>query len=579
MAKKKKKIKFKTKNIIILVLILFFLISSINLLFKQVSKNIIQGKADAYIASTDYVVPLYNTNFEEKMTITRGTKVVLYEFEVKNKIKDEKSGEVIKTEVYRKIKYDKKDYLIMPENVTDTYEKSVQEKTLYVRTPVSVYENPDKIKLLSLIKKGEELEILGFNTLLSDGKVNMYKIKYDNITGYVYSKYLLNTKELALANYDATDSYKIHFNRGDRWGGGNAGTLDFYPVEKKQFENNKMPDEVRSLYLNSGVLGNVDAYIKLAKNNNINAFVVDIKDNTAPGYPSLAMKEFSPTNYAKAINTLDGYRNAIKKLKDNGFYVIGRITVFKDSYYVTDHPESAITSASTGKPFNHNGSFWPSAFNRGVWEFNVSLAIDAVKEMGFNEIQFDYVRFPDRTNSVEAAGLVNMKNKYNESKAQTIQAFLMYATDELHKLEVYVSVDVFGESANSYVTAYGQYWGAISNVVDVISAMPYPDHFNRYEYGFKVPVWTIPYDLLYAWGQNAAQRQKEVPTPAVARTWIQAYNAIHDPYITYDATKISEQIKGLYDAGLTGGYMTWNGKSNTSKYNEIASAFRKDYLN
>ncbi|MDD4607725.1 MAG: putative glycoside hydrolase [Bacilli bacterium] len=576
MAKKKKK-RLKLKNITILVLILFLFISGGSLLLKKVTKAVIQGKTDAYLSSTESMIQLYNTDFKEDIKVVRGTKVVLYEFDVKHTIKDEKTGEVLKKEVYRKIKHDKKDYLIMPENVVNTYEKSVQEKKMFVRTPVTLYESSNDIKILSLIKKGEELDIVGFDEILDDGKVNMYKIQYKDLTGYVYSKYLVNTKELALANYDEDGSYKVHFNRGDRWGGGNAGTLDFYPVQKKQFEGNKMPDEVRSLYLNSSVLSNVDAYIKLAKNNNINAFVVDIKDNTVPGYPSVVMKELSPTNYKRAINSLDGYKKAIKKIKDNGIYVIGRITTFKDSYYVTDHPESAITSTSTGKPYNHNGSYWPSVYSRGVWEFSVALAIDAVKEMGFNEIQFDYVRFPDRTVSVEKAGLVNMKNKYNETKAQAIQAFLMYATDELHKLDVYVSVDVFGESANSYVTAYGQYWGAISNVVDVISAMPYPDHFNRYEYGFDVPVWTIPYNLLNKWGQTAAQRQKEIPTPAIARTWIQAYNAIHDPYITYDATKISEQIKGLYNAGLTGGYMTWNGNSNINKYYEIAPAFRKDY--
>ncbi|MGE5455904.1 MAG: putative glycoside hydrolase [Ignavibacteriales bacterium] len=574
MAKRKRKLKIK--NLIILVVFIFLVIAGINLLLKEAKKIIIQGKTDAYISSLDYMVKLYDLDFKEAIKIARGTKVTLYEFTVKQNIKDE-NDKVVETKTYRKIKYNKKDYLIMPDNIADTYEKSIKETELYVRTPVTLYEKNDDIKILSLIKKGEKLEIVGFDTISSTGIVNMYKVNYEDLTGYVYGKYLVTTSELSLANYDNNGSYAIHSARGDRWGGGKAGNLDFYPVNKEKFKDNVMPDEVRSLYVNSGVLGNIDAYINLAKNSNINAFVVDIKDNTAPGYPAQAMKDHSPTNYAKAINTFDGYKNAIKKLKDNGFYVIGRITTFKDSYYITDHSECAIASTSTGKPYNHNGSFWPSAFCRDVWEFSVALALESVKEMGFNEIQFDYVRFPDRTGDVEKAGLINMKNKYNESKAQAIQAFLMYATDEIHKLNAYVSVDVFGESANNYVTAYGQYWGAISNVVDVISAMPYPDHFNKYEYGFSVPVWTVPYDLLKAWGDSATLRQGEISTPAITRTWIQAYNTIKEPYIPYDATKVSEEIKGLYDAGLTGGYMTWNGKSDLDKYAEIAPAFRKDY--
>jgi competence protein ComGC len=574
MAKRKRKLKIK--NLIILVVFVFLLISGINLLLKEAKKIIIQGKNDAYISSVDRKVKLYDLDFKESIEIARGTKVTLYEFNVKQSIKDE-NDKVIETKTYRKIKYDKKDYLIVPDNVVDNYEKSIKETELYVRTPVTLYKNSDDIKILSLVKKGQKLDIIGFDTISNDGLVNMYEVKYNDLIGYVYAKYLVATNELAVANYNNNGSYAIHNNRGDRWGGGHAGFLDFYPVNKENFESNIMPKEVRSFYLNSGVLGNLDAYINLAKKNNINAFVIDIKDNTAPGYPAKAMKDYSPTNYARAINTFDGYKNAIKKLKDNGFYVIGRITTFKDSYYITDHPESAITSTATGKPYNHNGSYWPSVYSRDVWEFSIALALESVKEMGFNEIQFDYVRFPDRTGDVEKAGLVNMKNKYSESKAQAIQAFLMYATDEIHKLDAYVSVDVFGESANSYVTAYGQYWGAISNVVDVISAMPYPDHFNKYEYGFSVPVWTVPYDLLKAWGDSASLRQKEIPTPAIARTWIQAYNAIKEPYIKYDSIKISEQIKGLYDAGLTGGYMTWNGSSSIDKYAEIAPAFREDY--
>ena len=86
------------------------------------------------------------------------------------------------------------------------------------------------------------------------------------------------------------------------------------------------------------------------------------------------------------------------------------------------------------KPFLHNGSYWPSAFNRLVWEYNVELAKEAVTEMGFNEIQFDYVRFPDRTYSYEKSGEISRQNTYGEEKAQAIQKCLMYASDEMHSV-------------------------------------------------------------------------------------------------------------------------------------------------
>ena len=120
------------------------------------------------------------------------------------------------------------------------------------------------------------------------------------------------------------------------------------------------------------------------------------------------------------------------------------------------------------------------------------------------------------------------------------------------------------------MTAYGQYWPAISNVVDVISGMPYPDHFGAS--GSWRP-WEHPYETLHSWGLCVAERQKETATPAAVRTWIQAYNAIREPYNTYGSTEVSAQIKALRDTGCTGGYMTWNANSSVSKYRSLIPAF------
>jgi hypothetical protein len=288
------------------------------------------------------------------------------------------------------------------------------------------------------------------------------------------------------------------------------------------------------------------------------------------------MKEYSPTNYAKALNEYEDYKEYIKKAKEAGIYVIGRITAFKDSYFVNDHLEVAIKN-NNGQSFSHNGSYWPSAYNRFVWEFVVELGKEAITDVGFNEIQFDYVRFPDRTTKLEREGLINLNNTYNEEKAQSLQNFVMYACDEIHSVGGYVSIDVFGESASNYVTAYGQFWPAISNVADVISGMPYPDHFNAHEYGISEVVWTVPYKVLNEWGKTVVSKQNIIPTPAVVRTWLQTYNATRTPYVVYDADKISDQIQALYDNGLKGGFMTWNSASSIYKYNEVSYAFRKVY--
>ena len=546
------------------ILVSFICFSLIKTLFVGVVEQFTNDKK--IVASTSLTVPLYDFDYNEIIQIKRGEEVTILKDNIINNEQE-----------YSQVKYDKNEYYILSSNLVDDINDAVLEKEMYVRTSVTLYENLESIKIKGLVEKGEKLEILGFNSINDDGSVDMYKVKYNEQEGYVYGKYLVNNYEESILNYDEEGIYQIHKKRGDSWGGGDAGTLDYYPYEKPKFENNVMPSEVRSLYMDASAVYNVDEYIKLAKESGINAIVVDIKDGTV-AYPANAMKEYSITNYNRAINSYEEYKNAIKKIKDAGLYVIGRITTFKDSNYATDHPEDTILDTATGKSYNHDGSYWPSAFSRDVWEFNVSLAIESVKEMGFNEIQFDYVRFPDRVQSLEKAGKIDYNNTYNESKAQAIQRFVMYACDEIHKYGAYVSIDVFGEAAHTYVTPYGQYWPAISNVADVISGMPYPDHFGKYDYNFKEPVWTIPYDLLYKWGNEfVVNRQKEIPTPAIVRTWIQAYDAIKDPKVIYDADMVSKEIQGLYDAGLTGGFITWNGSSSLTKYKEISSAFGKEY--
>lgn len=563
--KKKKKRVIKFKRILVLcllILVILFLLW----LFRGDKIKINDDYKDNYIASENSKVDLLDTNYKVVDSIYRGEVVSLK----KKQVNEDNNQE------YYLIKYKDKEYLIDINNLVENKNDIIKEKELYVRTPVTLYESYETSEILSLIKKGEKVEIIGYDQI-KDGIVNMYKVKYNEMIGYVYSRYLVKTNEEAALNYDSEKTYLIHSARGDNYGGGSGANLDYYPYKKANFDDNVMPDEVRSLYINSSAISDIDSYISFAKESNINAFVVDIKDNTTPAYPAKAMEKYSKTNYNKARNTYDEYKSYIQKLKDNGFYVIGRITTFKDSYYVEDHPESAIADSSTGSPYKHNGSYWPSAFNRDVWEFNVELAKESVKEMGFNEIQFDYVRFPDRTGSLEKSGTIDMKNVYGEEKAQALQQFLFYACDEIHKVGAYVSADVFGESAHTYITAYGQYWPAMSNIVDVISAMPYPDHFNKNEYSINEAVWTVPYKLLSTWGAYVATRQTEIPTPAIARTWIQTYDTIREPYIVYDSDKIAEQISGLYVAGLKGGYMTWNSASSLAKYKSVSAAFKKEY--
>lgn len=560
---KKVKRRFKSKNFIIIISIIMLLVFSFS--FYQLYKHK-KTKEKAYLGSETLVVTLYNDELKGVEEVIRGSEVVVFA----NQIKDEK---------YIKVKYQNKDYYVLKDNIVANLEEVVFEKEVYVRTSYNINKNLDSVSLLALANKGDKLSVIGYDTLLSDGNVNMYKVRtVDGVEGYFYQKYTVRDYETSLLNYDADGLYKVHASRKDIYGGGDGSSLDYYPVTPVSFKNNVMPTNVYSLYLNGSksVIGNVDAYIAYAKTTKINAFVVDIKDSGVSAYPSKVMQEYSKTSYDHALNSFSDYQTAIKKIKDAGFYVIGRITTFKDTYYITDNKDKAI-SKKDGSPLYHQKSYWPSAYNRDVWEYNVQLAIEAVQEMGFNEIQFDYVRFPDGLRTKEKSGEVNYKNSYNETKAQAIQRFLMYATNELHKLEVYVSCDVFGENSWGYVTSYGQYWPAMSNVVDVISAMPYTDHFGN-SYGGHTNPWEYPYDTILTWAKTASARQSETPSKAIARTWITAYNTPYWNVTTiYNGEELTKQINALYKAGLNGGYMTWLSNSTLSKYKNQKSAFMKEY--
>ena len=471
MTKKRRKRKIKVGRLILLLSIIVIAVLAVLFLLKGVKKVVIDKKT-MYLASDKSEVTLYNydenNNFKEDKKQTRGTKVTSFD----------KTIEENNTK-YTQIEYNNTNYYVNSRNLVSDIKDSVLEKTKYVRTSVTVYENEKDSKISSFIKKGNEISITGYDILNEDGTVNMYKISKDDITGY--------------------------------------------------------------------------------------AIVVDIKDG-ALAYSSEVAKEMSPTAYATAMNDNSAYKSAIDKIKEAGIYAIGRIVVFNDVHYGKDHPEDCISSKASNR-------LWPSAYSRGAWQYNVELAKEAVHEMGFNEIQFDYVRFPEDAYNMSVSGNSDFKNKYDEEKAEAVQNFLFYAADQLHKEGVYLSVDVFGECSGEYVTAYGQYWPAISNIVDAISSMPYTDHFGR-----SVDTWSNPYQTMNNWAKGAAARQKEIPTPAVARTWITAYDTPYwKPTVIYNASKIEDQVRALYDNGLDGGFITWNSSSSLAKYEQIKSAFAKNY--
>ena len=456
---------------------------------------------------------------------------------------------------------------IREDNLAASPKDIVKETEVYVRTPVTIYAEETGPAIASFAPKSTCLKVTGYDNIDTNGYVNKYKVEYqdgDSVAeGYVYGKYMTDTQEKADAVFNDNGVYDNA--EDDKYGidlhGGEACHLDYYPYERPVFEGNEFCAQARAMYLNCAAAVQPENYIKIIEETDCNAVVVDIKDGVL-AYESETAKELSPRSYKTAYASVEDYKEGIDALRETGVYLIGRIVVFNDPIYGKDHPDECIVYGSNTE--------WPSAYSRSAWEYNVRLAQEAIKEFGFNEIQFDYVRFPENTYTMSGSGAADFRNKYGEEKGQAVQNFCFYAADQIHEAGAYFSVDVFGESAYGYMTAYGQYWPGISNIVDAISAMPYTDHTGGLD------AWTDPYGTMYSWAKRAKKKQDMLLSPAAARTWITGYNTPYwSPTVNYGEAELKAQSKGLEDAGLDGGFIPWNVTNNIEKYNEYKAIWNK----
>lgn len=340
--------------------------------------------------------------------------------------------------------------------------------------------------------------------------------------------------------------------------------LDYTPYEKKEYRNNPKV-KVKGIYVTLYSAGGerLNSLIEMTKNTEINTFVIDVKDDN--GYLLFPMKsgeKFVPK--ANKKNTVKDINALMKKLKSNNIYTIARIVSFKDPLYTETYPDRAIVYKDTKKLFTNSDNLaWATAYDRKLWEYNISVAKEAI-EAGFNEVQFDYVRFP-ASNGGKLDKILDYRNTNNESKASVLQEYLKYARKELSPLEAYISADVYGlVSSVEDDMALGQYWESISNVVDYICPMIYPSHYGNGTYGLSIPD-AFPYETVYNSSKDAVKRNKFIDTPAIIRPWIQDFTA---PWIKgsikYKDLQVAEQIRALKENGIDE-YLLWNASNRYSE--------------
>ena len=322
------------------------------------------------------------------------------------------------------------------------------------------------------------------------------------------------------------------------------------------------PDAVRGVYVTGNSAGGskYQELVQLIESTDLNAMVIDIKDDR--GNLTYLPDESKP--YAKAgMNLIKNPEKLLKDMEKREIYPIARVVVFKDSYLANKKPEWSFKDGEEVWK-NGRGESFVNPFVKEVWDYNVDIAIEAAK-MGFEEIQFDYVRFPEgferRDNELKySVGDYGDKAVDNvQHRVNAVTDFVAYAKEKLEPYDVEVSVDIFGYSATlPEAPGIGQNFSKISEHVDVISSMIYPSHWTSY-FGITKPDLE-PYQLIKEYAKLENKKLDELKNPPVSRPWIQDFTATwlgKGNYMPYGKEEVEAQIKALNEEGIDE-FLLWN---------------------
>lgn len=340
------------------------------------------------------------------------------------------------------------------------------------------------------------------------------------------------------------------------------------------------PDSLRGLYLNAWAAGSsnrMDALIDLARRTEINAFVIDIKDAT--GYVShrSSLPAVADVGADREIRIRD-LPGLLRRLEAEGIYPIARIVIVKDPLLAAARPELAIQDTAGGTWIDSKDIVWLNLYNEGVWDYHVELARE-VAAMGFPEIQWDYVRFPDAPASDLARAL--FPGDTIGPRTEAVRAFLGSSRDDLRAagLDVRVTADVFGVTTIfRRDVGIGQLWESFIDQVDAALPMVYPSHYWEGSFGFDVPN-AHPYEVVYE-SIEYAMRRSEVVDSAEAVSgeivpWLQDFT-LGSP--RYEGPEVRAQIQATYDAGASD-WILWNpGSSYTEEALQPAGGWEEEPL-
>jgi hypothetical protein len=334
----------------------------------------------------------------------------------------------------------------------------------------------------------------------------------------------------------------------------------------------KTPEPVKALYMSSWVAGNKELRNKLVDivdTTELNSIVIDIKDYT--GRISFEVDDPELKKFGSVEKRITDMKEFISELHKKNIYVIGRLSTFQDSFLIKTHPEYAVKTKAGKVWGDYKGVGWLDAGAKPVWEYVASIGKESYAQ-GFDEINFDYIRFPSDGN------MIDISYPYSEGriKSQVLNEFFAFVDTYFHEKNIPISADIFGmTTSNRDDLGIGQ---IIENALahfDYVAPMVYPSHYPPNFNGIPVPA-AKPYEIIqYALSKGSERAVMASTTPSKIRPWLQDFSI---GGVVYTPEMIRAQIKATYDVGLTS-WMVWNAANHYTvpAYEVATTSYQQGY--
>ena len=334
------------------------------------------------------------------------------------------------------------------------------------------------------------------------------------------------------------------------------------PEESDAPVQSNRPEAVKGVYVSGAVAGNakMDEIIELLDATELNAVVIDVKNDD--GQLTYIAQEGMAKDIGACVSFVSDMPALLQKLKEHNIYTIARVVAFKDPLLAKARPDLTLKSRD-GSTVKEGGLPWVDPFQSEVRDYLTEIALGAA-DLGFDEVQFDYVRFSTGKGGDD---LLVTPASEGKSRADGICEFLDQVSSALEERGVALSADVFGTVIMNRTDAdhLGQNYARMGQAVDVICPMVYPSHYASGVFGLEVPD-AQPYGTILNIMDRSKTALGKVPEEErpVVRPWLQAFTATWVPgHIEYGGEQIRDQIRAVYDMGYSE-WILWNAQNNYS---------------